>query len=157
MNKTNIFFCNTWEQDKLSEIIVSIPFKQYLMNPETSGEFPVIQQGYIPIVGYADGNPFIDYNNTVLFGDHTLSLYKPTEPYFVATDGLRIISSINNMDQNYMFSLLEKNMPISEGYKRYFGILKELEVGYTKSKKEQSKIGNLLNNIDQLITLPQRK
>ena len=93
----------------------------------------------------------------MIFGDHTLSLYKPKTPFFVATDGVRILQGINEMNGNYLLSLLETNKPISEGYKRYYSILTDRKVFFTSNSEEQTKIGSFFSHLDRLITLHQRK
>lgn len=92
----------------------------------------------------------------VLFGDHTLSIYKPKSPFLVASDGVKAYF-LQNVDGNYFAYLLERNLPTNEGYKRYSSILKDKEINLTFNKNEEIKIGTLLNNIDTIITLHQRK
>ena len=70
-------FTDPWEQRRLGEVLEVMPCKEYLKAPRQGGNFRVIQQGDDPIAGYASGTPFEDFENTVVFGDHTLSLYKP--------------------------------------------------------------------------------
>ncbi|MFA5659095.1 MAG: restriction endonuclease subunit S [Oscillospiraceae bacterium] len=146
-----------WEQRKLGEILKVHPFKPYLAEPIDNGKYEVIQQGNDSVIGYADGTPFKDYEPTVLFGDHTVSLYKSQKPFFVATDGIKILSTIENFDGYFLYSVLEKYKPQSEGYKRHFSILKEQECFYTPNKAEQTQIGAYFRNLDNLITLHQRK
>ena len=150
-------FSDAWEQRKLGDVLQTLPFKAYLKSPEQDGEFEIIQQGNAPIIGYANGEPCKDYEDTVIFGDHTLSLYKPKSPFFVATDGVRIIKGFDNIDGNYLLSLLERNKPQSEGYKRYYSILADIGVFFTENHEEQSKIGEYFSDIDNLITLHQRE
>ena len=150
-------FSDAWEQRKLGDVLQTLPFKVYLKSPEQDGEFEIIQQGNTPIIGYANGEPCKDYEDTVIFGDHTLSLYKPKSPFFVATDGVRIVKGFDNMDGNYLLPLLERNKPQSEGYKRYYSILADIDVFFTENHEEQSKIGEYFSDIDNLITLHQRK
>lgn len=150
-------FTDAWEQRKLGDILQTLPFKAYLKSPEQDGRYEIIQQGSDPIIGYANGEPCRDYKNTVIFGDHTLSLYKPKKPFFVATDGVRIVKGSERMDGNYLFPLLERNKPQSEGYKRYYSILADIDVFFTENHKEQSKIGEYFSELDNLITLHQRK
>ena len=163
MNKNNVpkirfpGFTEPWEQRKLGDILTCIPFKQYLKSPEQDGKFEIIQQGNEPIIGYANGNPCNDFKDTVVFGDHTLSLYKPKEPFFVATDGVRIIKGLNSMNGNYLNVLLEKYKPQSEGYKRYFSILSDKQCYITNNHDEQIKIGKYFEAFDNLISLNQRK
>ena len=147
----------SWEQRKLGEVLRTIPFKPFLKIPEQGGKYEIIQQGNEPIIGYANGEPCEDFRNTVIFGDHTLSLYKPKQSFFVATDGVRILQGTNDMDGYYLLSLLEGNSPQSEGYKRYYSILADREVLFTENHYEQVKIGLYFKNLNNLITLHQRK
>ena len=150
-------FSEAWEQRKLGEVLRTLPFKPFLKIPEQGGKYEIIQQGNEPIIGYANGEPCEDFRNTVIFGDHTLSLYKPKQPFFVATDGVRILQGTNDMDGYYLLSLLEGNSPQSEGYKRYYSILADREVLFTENHYEQVKIGLYFKHLDNLITLHQRK
>ena len=150
-------FTDAWEQRKLGDILRTLSFKPYLKTPEQDGKFEIIQQGNDPIIGFANGEPCEDFRNTVIFGDHTLSLYKPKSPFFVATDGVRILQGVNEMDGNYLLSLLERNRPKSEGYKRYYSILADREVLFTDNRDEQKQIGTYFEQLDNLITLHQRK
>ena len=134
-----------------------LPFKSFLKEPEKDGKYEVIQQGNEPIIGFANGTPCSDYKDTVIFGDHTLSLYKPKQPFFVATDGVRIIKGKQNTEGCYLFSLLERYKPQSEGYKRYYSILTEKECFISYNTSEQKQIGELFKNLDNLITLHQRQ
>ena len=148
-------FTDAWEQRKLGQIIEVKPFKPYIAEANNTGKYPVIQQGDKPLLGYSDKNePFRDYKSVTLFGDHTLSLFKPLEPFFVATDGIKILSSA--MYGLFFYYLLDRYKPHSEGYKRHFSILKEQDCWIT-SQNEQEKIGNFFFGIDQAITLHQRE
>ena len=150
-------FTEDWEQRKLGEVLRTLPFKPFLKIPDQDGKYEIIQQGNEPIIGYANGEPCEDFRNIVIFGDHTLSLYKPKQPFFVATDGVRILQGTNDMDGYYLLSLLEGNSPKSEGYKRYYSILVDREVLFTENYYEQVKIGLYFKQLDNLITLHQRK
>lgn len=145
----------TWEQRAFKDVLKSHSFRQYLAEPENDGEFEIIQQGDKPIIGYSDGEPFKDFDDIVLFGDHTVSLYKPTKPFFVATDGVKIISA-NGFNGQYLLATLERYKPEPQGYKRHFTILKSEELWLTKNPSEQSKIGMFFSQLDSLITLHQR-
>ena len=157
VDKLKLSYDITWEQRKLGEVLRTLPFKPFLKIPEQGGKYEIIQQGNEPIIGYANGEPCEDFINTVIFGDHTLSLYKPKQPFFVATDGVRILQGTNDMDGYYLLSLLEGNSPQSEGYKRYYSILADREVLFTENHYEQVEIGLYFKNLDNLITLHQRK
>ena len=150
-------FTDDWEQREFGEILNVYSFKQYIKEPESNGKYKIIQQGNEPIIGYANGNPFEEYENIVLFGDHTVSLYKPQEPFFVATDGVKILGTTKNLDGNFFNATLEKYKPESEGYKRHFSILKKQRICFTENSDEQKRVGNFFENLDRLITLHQRK
>lgn len=150
-------FTVPWEQRKLGELLQTLPFKQFLKEPEPDGKYEIIQQGNEPVVGFANGAPCNDYKDTVIFGDHTLSLYKPKRPFFVATDGVRIVKGKRNTDGHYLLSLLERYKPQSEGYKRYYSILVDVECFTTYNVSEQKQLGAYFDTLDNLITLHQRK
>lgn len=147
----------TWEQRKLGEVLQTLPFKPFLKAPEQDGQFEIIQQGNDPIIGFANGTPCFDFDDTVIFGDHTLSLYKPRSPFFVATDGVRIIKGKERIAGYYLLNLIEKYKPQNEGYKRYYSILENCFCFITKNEKEQKKIGSSFSNLDTLITLHQEE
>ena len=147
----------SWEQRKLGLLLQTLPFKQFLKEPEVDGKYEIIQQGNEPVIGLANGTPCGDYKDVVIFGDHTLSLYKPQRPFFVATDGVRIVKGQQYTDGYYLLSLLEKYKPQSEGYKRYFSILADANCITTYNVSEQKQIGFFFWYMDHLITLHQRK
>ena len=150
-------FTGDWEQRKLGDLLQTLPFKQFLKEPEPDGKYEIIQQGNEPVIGFANGTPCGDYKDVVIFGDHTLSLYKPQHPFFVATDGVRIVKGQQDTDGYYLLSLLERYKPQSEGYKRYYSILADTNCITTYNTSEQEKIGVFFKLLDHLITLHQRK
>lgn len=150
-------FTESWEEQKLGEMLIAHSFKPYLVEPQTEGKYEVIQQGNNPIIGYSNGRPFLDFENVVLFGDHTLSLYKPQTPFFIATDGVKIIGSTDNIKGDFLYYLLQRYIPSSEGYKRYYSILKNCECMISFNQLEQKNIGIFFSQLDKLITLHQRK
>lgn len=149
-------FADDWEERKFKDILKTHSFRSYLAGVSEDGEYEVIQQGDKPIVGYSDGEPFTDYKDITLFGDHTVSLYKPKSPFFVATDGVKILSA-DNFEGDYLYTTLERYKPEPQGYKRHFTILKNQDVWFTENMEEQQKIGVFFKQLDDTITLHQRK
>lgn len=141
----------------MGDVIQTIPFKPFIKAPELKGRYQIVQQGNEPIIGYANGNPCNDYKDVVIFGDHTLSLHKPKTPFFIATDGVRIIKGQQVTDGYYLLSLLERYRPQNEGYKRYYNILKNSNCRTICDIDEQKQIGSLFSKLDNLITLEQEK
>lgn len=150
-------FTGEWEEKKLGSILRTDNFRCYIKKPQLSGEHIVIQQGKDPIVGYADGEPYLDYEKVIIFGDHTLSLYKPRVPFFISTDGVKIIHGLSNIDSEFLLYVLERHKPRNEGYKRYYSILKDIEVYIPKKIEEQEKIGDFFQKLDQQIGLQEEK
>ena len=149
-------FADDWELRKFKDILKTHSFRSYLAGVSENGEYEVIQQGDKPIVGYSDGEPFTDYKDVTLFGDHTVSLYKPKSSFFVATDGVKILSA-DNFEGDYLYTTLERYKPEPQGYKRHFTILKNQDVCFTENMEEQQKIGLFFKQLDNTITLHQRK
>ena len=149
-------FTDDWEERKFKDILKTYSFRSYLANASDNGKYEVIQQGDNPIVGYSDGMPFMNYKDVILFGDHTVSLYKPHSPFFISTDGVKILSA-DNFEGNYLYTTLERYKPYSQGYKRHFTILKNQELWFTRNMEEQQKVGSFFKQLDNTITLHQRK
>ena len=150
-------FSDDWEQRKFGELLQTLPFKSFLKEPEPGGKYEIIQQGNDPIIGFANGSPCNDYQETIIFGDHTLSLYKPKRPFFVATDGVRIVKGAQKTDGFYLLSLLERYKPQNEGYKRYYRILSDTYCFFTCNTDEQKQIGIYFKCLDNFITIHQDK
>lgn len=150
-------FDKAWKQSKLGEITKVIAAKPYISTPSTHGNYLVIQQGDKPIAGFSNSKPFKNYNNITLFGDHTLSLFKPRSSFLIASDGIKILSPSIEMNGLFYFYALEKYKPKSEGYKRHFTILKKCKANFPTNIDEQKLIGNLLLRIDNLINKRQLK
>jgi type I restriction enzyme S subunit len=150
-------FDKVWKQSKLGNITKVIPSKPYISTPSIHGNYLVIQQGDKPIAGFSNSKPFKSYNNITLFGDHTLSLFKPRSPFLVASDGIKILSPSIEMNGLFYFYALEKYKPQSEGYKRHFTILKKSEANFPTDIDEQKQISSLLLRIDNLINKQQLK
>lgn len=150
-------FTEDWELCMLGEITKTNPFKPFIAEGASDGSYEVIQQGDTPISGYADGQPFQNYENITIFGDHTLSLYKPKSPFFVASDGVKILSPSIDMDGLFYYYLLTKYKPNSEGYKRHYTIMKGCEASYPTNRDEQMRIAEYFKNLDNLIISQQKE
>ncbi|WP_172923120.1 restriction endonuclease subunit S [Streptococcus sp. 2741] len=148
-------FENDWKEVKLGEIIQSISSKNYITEYYEEGNNPVIQQGDIPIVGFSDNKPFNNFSNVILFGDHTLSLFKPETPFLLATDGIKILHS-DLTTQPFLFIMLERYLPKSQGYKRHYSLLKN-ELSSLPSLPEQEVIGSFFQDLDKAIAKQEEK
>jgi type I restriction enzyme S subunit len=141
-------FSDSWERHQLGEVIRPIkviPVSRY----------PVIQQGDHPIAGYSSDEPYFQYSNVVLFGDHTLSLYRPESPFLLASDGLKVLSC-DFPGNDFLYAMLERYKPSSEGYKRHFSILKKQHCSFP-SLPEQRHIGRFFSTLDNLIAAAEQR
>lgn len=145
-------FNEPWVKIKLGDILLSHSYRPYLSDLISTGGFDVIQQGDRPIAGYASGTPFEEFEDVILFGDHTLSLFRPERPFLVSSDGVKILGNRLGLFRDYFYSLLLACMPASEGYKRHLAILKEIEISVSLNKKEQEKFGTYFRMLDNLIS-----
>ena len=98
-------FNKNLEKKIFAEIVRSISTRKYIKSVVSDvGEYEVIQQGDTPILGYSNDEPFEKYKSVILFGDHTLSLYRPKAPFLLATDGLKILQS-SVLKRDYLYYL----------------------------------------------------
>ncbi|GAA5414589.1 restriction endonuclease subunit S [Ureaplasma ceti] len=149
----------SFDRRLINEVISVIPFKKFICNKlDLNGSFPVIQQGDNPLIGYSNQMPYMKYEDVIVFGDHTLSLYKPTSPFLVATDGVKIIKNNDSyICKEFLIYLLINNLPKSEGYKRHFQLLNGKEVNVITSKNIQKILSNLFFSMDKSIALCKRE
>ena len=145
-------FNNNFEKKTFGEIVRSISTRMYIKSVVSDlGEYEVIQQGDTPILGYSNDQPFEKYKSVILFGDHTLSLYRPKAPFLLATDGIKILQS-TILKRDYLYYLTQNYIPKSQGYKRHYSVLKQVFVNYSRDSSEQSAIGSFFRTLDNLLT-----
>ena len=144
-------FNNNFEKKIFGEIVRSISTRMYIKSVVSDiGEYEVIQQGDTPILGYSNDQPFEKYKSVILFGDHTLSLYRPKAPFLLSTDGIKILQS-TILKRDYLYYLTQNYIPKSQGYKRHYSVLKQVFVNYSRDSSEQSAIGSLFRTLDDLL------
>ena len=149
-------FTDAWEQRKLGNLVNTVKYKDYIVEANESGLYPVIQQGDRPILGYSNSDPITQFEDLVVFGDHTLSLFNPQSPFLLASDGVKVIR-IPNFTGEFTYYILERYLPISQGYKRHYSVLKMQEVFFPAEYSERDRIGEFISMFDSLISLHQRK
>ena len=144
-------FNMNFEKKIFGEIVRSESTRMYIKSVVGDlGKYEVIQQGDIPILGYSDDQPFEKYKNVILFGDHTLSLYRPKAAFLLATDGIKILQS-TILKRDYLYYLTQNYIPKSQGYKRHFSVLKQVFVNYSQDSSEQTAISSLFSTLDELL------
>ena len=140
----------------IGDLCKPIAAKQYISADITAaGAYPIIQQGENPIAGYTESMPFMDYKDVILFGDHTLSIFRPKSPFLLSTDGIKILKPNDMVNRDYLYYLIYTFMPEPEGYKRYYSILKDIWVPVPNISTQKSIVGKLLS-IDSKIEIEAR-
>ena len=149
-------FVEEWKEVTFASVVEIQASKEFIADPVEGGKYPVIQQGEEPIAGYSDKQPYKEFDSSILFGDHTLSLFKPNTPFLIATDGVKIFQA-KEIDSNYLFHELLIKRPASQGYKRHLNILKGVALIISRNLTEQARIGQFFRTLDKLIELRKKE
>ena len=125
---------------------------------ESSGRFPVVDQGQAFIAGYSNADERVIRNGLplVIFGDHTRCLKYVDFPFILGADGTKVLKPRPDLfdAKFFYFALLRLDIP-NRGYNRHFTILKERKVPRPE-KDEQRKIAGLLGLVQRAIEQEER-
>jgi len=145
-----------WEEKKFDDIFASVPTKPYqILNNqfESTGSYPVVDQGQQKIAGYINDSKKVFTNlPVVVFGDHTTFLKYIDFKFVVGADGTKLLKSKNKDDLSFLFYALEFHKIKPEGYKRHYSILRTLEF-LMPELREQQKIAEFLTSLDNKVNL----
>ena len=97
---------------------------------ETTGLYPIIDQSQKEIAGFTNDaeNLVFPEQPLVIFGDHTCVVKLADAPFAQGADGIKIISTRENLAPEYLYHTL-RNKPLeSDGYRRHFTLLKKYEI-----------------------------
>ena len=133
-----------------------IQTSQYL----EAGEYPIIDQGQLPIAGYTD-NPEIVIREPLpmtIFGDHTRAVKFSKEPFACGADGTQLLyPNSKQIDPTYFYYAV-KNIDLSNYfYARHFKFLKEQEIEIHDALASQQRIASILSAYDDLIANNRRR
>ena len=94
------------------------------------GLFPIIDQSQNDIAGWTDNESAVIYppKPLVIFGDHTCAIKLTDEPFAQGADGIKILQTAESLEPRFLFHVLRARPLDSDGYKRHFSKLKELEI-----------------------------
>ena len=151
-----------WEEAKLADLIFTIaPPKKLLSSTYlTKGLFPIVDQSQNYICGWTDDHEAVIKKPLplIVFGDHTCSLKKVSEPFAQGADGIKILKTKPPVKNEYLYQFLKHNQIVMNEYKRHFSILKEKMIIFPKVESgEQKKIANCLLSLDDLIAAQAEK
>ena len=154
-----------WEQRKLGEIFKYEQPQPYIVASteyDDSYSTPVLTAGQSFILGYTNEETGIknasQSNPVIIFDDFTTSSHYVDFPFKVKSSAMKLLSLKDKMDDIFFcFTALQKidYQPVSHE-RHWISIFSKFEI-LSPSKEEQNILGNIFKNIDNLITLHQRK
>ena len=132
-----------------------VPKSEYLED----GEFPVIDQGKLPIAGYTN-NPDVVLRSPLpitIFGDHTRAVKFAKIPFACGADGTQLLYPNNDSIDPTFFFYAVKNVDLSNYfYARHFKFLKEQKIELPPIRS-QRRIASILSAYDDLIENNRRR
>jgi type I restriction enzyme S subunit len=150
-----------WREDSLGELVSPLapPKKIQSESYLTEGEFPIIDQSRSYIAGWTnDESAAVRASEPlIVFGDHTCVVKLVNRPFAQGADGIRILAARAAVDVSFLYQSILSNPLDSEGYKRHFSALKQLQIFFPESKAEQTRISQCLAFIDELIATQARR
>ena len=159
-------FTDVWEQRKLGEIFDYEQPQPYIVDStdyDDRFETPVLTAGQSFILGYTDEKNGIKYatpqNPVIIFDDFTTSSHYVDFSFKVKSSAMKLLSLCDAEDDVYCaFNVLQNIDYIPATHERHWiSIFANFDVLMPKYKKEQQQIGTYFRNLDNLITLHQRK
>jgi len=118
---------------------------------QTSGEYPIVDQGGSFVAAYIDDESLVWKGDlpVIIFGDHTRALKYVDFPFVLGADGAKVLQPIPDLWPKFAyFALLSFDIP-SAGYSRHFKFLKETVVRFPPLP-EQKRIAAILAKADRL-------
>ena len=159
-------FSDTWEQRKLGEIFKYEQPQAYIVESteyDNKNKIPVLTAGQSFILGYTDEQFGIkqasEESPVIIFDDFTTSSHYVDFPFKVKSSAMKLLTLNNPKDNIHCAYNVLQNIgfvPVSHE-RHWISTFAKFEVLLPKSADEQKKIGSYFANLDQLITLHQRK
>ena len=152
-------FTDDWEQRKLGDVVDSVDTGKSKFNKEdSSGEYPIL--GSTSVIGYDDKYDYEgDFILTARVGANAGNLYRHAGKVKIS-DNTVFIQTSQNIEFLYQLLIQFDVKKLSFGTGQPLvkaSELKNLELMMPTDMKEQMRIGMYLKNLDNLITLHQRK
>ena len=111
-------------------------------------------------MGYTtEKNKYVNSKESIIFDDFTLDTKFVDFPYMVKSSAIKILTlkDVTKDNIRFNFELLSNHKFNMLGHARHYISVVQPEEVFTPNKQEQDKIGELFTNLDNLITLHQRK
>jgi type I restriction enzyme S subunit len=124
----------------------------------STGEFPIIDQGQNFIGGFTDDMSMITNwgQPVIVFGDHTKIFKYVDFPFAIGADGVKVLTLKDpSFNTKYYYFFLRSLKLTDAGYSRHYKFLKESKLPLPINLSDQLHIANLLSKAENLIS--QRK
>ena len=111
-------------------------------------------------MGYTtEKNKYVNSKESIIFDDFTLDAKFVDFPYMVKSSAIKILTlkDVTKDNIRFNFELLSNHKFNMLGHARHYISVVQPEEVFIPNKQEQDKIGELFSNLDNLITLHQRK
>mgnify|MGYP001405290257 CR=1 FL=1 len=158
-------FTDAWEQRKLGEVFnYEQPTKYIVKSTEYDDDFetPVLTAGKSFVLGYTNENTGIKKatveDPVVIFDDFTTSSHYVDFPFKIKSSAMKLLSLNDDANDFYfMFNTLKNIKYVPQSHERHWiSRFSEFEI-YKPTLAEQKKIGSFFHQLENLITLHQRK
>ena len=159
-------FTDTWEQRKLGDIFKYEQPQAYIVESteyDDRFQIPVLTAGQSFVLGYTDEDFGIKNANhrnpVVIFDDFTTSSHYVDFPFKVKSSAMKLLSLVNGKDDIHCAYNVLQNIgyePVSHE-RHWISTFAKFNVYMPINSTEQKCIGNYFANLDNLITLHQRK
>ncbi|WP_338475686.1 restriction endonuclease subunit S [Tetragenococcus halophilus] len=158
-------FYDDWKQRKLGELLkYEQPTKYMVKSTDYDDKFetPVLTAGQSFILGYTDETDGIKEassdNPVIIFDDFTTSSHYVGFPFKVKSSAMKLLSLVSDVDDFYfVYNVLSNLNYTPQSHERHWiSKFSEFNV-FVPKHDEQKSIGTFFQQLDNLITLHQRK
>ena len=156
----------TWEQRKLGDIFKYEQPQAYIVESteyDDRFQIPVLTAGQSFVLGYTDEDFGIKNasprNPVVIFDDFTTSSHYVDFPFKIKSSAMKLLSLVNEKDGIHCAYNVLQNIgyePVSHE-RHWISTFAKFNVYMPQNSAEQKCIGDYFANLDNLITLHQRK
>lgn len=156
-------FTGEWKNYEFDDLFTVISTKKNQINKSeylNKGQYPVIDQGKVKIVGYSNDEQKlyrVPWGGAIVFGDHTREVKYIDFDFIIGADGTQTLTAQKEgiTFTKFMYYLLANKRINSDGYSRHFKYVKEF-VYKLPIVKEQQAIADILSQADKEIELLQK-